>query len=325
MKMNAPIRSALMSALAVIACSFLGPTRDAWAGPAARGAGQDGTTEDRAEHASELVRISKAELQEFGVEVSVAGPGKIETYVPLPGEVRPNENRVAHIVPRYSGIVTDVLVDIGDEVRKGQVLAIVESDQSLAPYEVRTLISGTVISRHVTFGEAVSRDKDAFVIADLSTVWIDLTVYQRDVARIEVGQKVLIHMGHHLVEGAGIISYVTPVVDEVTRTATARIVLTNGDRSWRPGMFVTGKVLVEEVTVPVAIPLTAPQTLGEKTVVFVETNGGFEPRQVKLGRGSETHVEVLSGLRPGVRYVSRGGFTLKAELGKESVGEGHAD
>jgi cobalt-zinc-cadmium efflux system membrane fusion protein len=276
------------------------------------------------EHEGELVRLTDEELAEFEIKVSTAGPAKVETYASLPGEVQPNADRLAHIVPRYPGIVLEVRANIGDYVEKNQVLALIESDESLAPFELKTLLSGTVIAKHITLGEAVSRDRDTFVVADLGTVWVDLSVYQRDIGRVKVGQKALIYIGHDLTEDSETISYVTPIVDERTRTATARVVLSNRDGAWRPGMFVTGKVLVESAEVPVAVPHTALHTIDEQTVVFVQTDEGFSPRPVELGRTGEAHVEILAGLSAGEPYVSRGGFTLKAELGKEAFGEGHA-
>ncbi len=290
---------------------------------------------DEKEHAQELeddgshalVRLSPAEQEEFGVVMAIAAPGEIETYLELPGEVLPNADRLAHIVPRYSGIVTEVRANIGDHVSEGQVLAVVESDESLAPFEVTTLISGTVIDKHVTLGEAASRDRDIFVIADLSTVWIDLTVYQRDLARVKPGQKAdvyKVYVGDSVAHNTGAISYITPVVDEHTRTATARLVLPNRNNFWRPGMFVTARVLLERTEVPLVVPHTALQMFEGKSVVFLKRDEGFEPQPVTFGRRSETHIEVLSGLSAGDQYVSEGGFTLKAELGKDAFGDGHA-
>lgn len=284
--------------------------------------GDSRDSHDDADH--EWIRLSPAELEEFGIEVEEAGPGVIETHIELPGEVRPNADRLAHIVPRFSGIVTDVRAGIGDYVQEGQVLAVVESNESLAPFEVTTLISGTVISKHITLGEAASRDRDTFVIADLSTVWVDLTVYQRDIGRVKAGQQAQVYVGHALAHDTGVISYVTPILDEHTRTATARLVLQNKDNHWRPGMFVTARVLLETTEVPLVVPRSALYTVGEDTVVFLEAEQGFRPQPVSLGRSGETHVEILSGLSEGDAYVSEGGFTLKAELGKEAFGDGHA-
>jgi cobalt-zinc-cadmium efflux system membrane fusion protein len=278
---------------------------------------------DHDEHEPTLVQLSPEELAEFGILLETAGSGFIEVYASLPGEVQANADRLAHIVPRYSGIVTEVRAQTGDQVKQGDVLAIVESDNALTPYELKTLIDGTVIAKHITRGEAVSRDRDTYLIADLSSVWVDLTVYQRDIDRIKVGQEVAIYTGHGPVAGRGTISYITPVIDERTRTATARLTLGNEDGEWRPGMFITAQVLIERLESEVVIPKTAIHTLDERKVVFVETPEGFSPQEVVLGKEGPANIEVLSGLNLGARYVSIGGFTLKAELGKSAFGDGH--
>ncbi len=276
------------------------------------------------EHEEDLIILSPNEMQEFNIQVAVVGPGKIELMRSLPGEVKVNGNRYAHIVPRYSGIVTEVLVHVGDEVRENQVLAVVEGDESLAPYEMTTFISGTIIEKHMTLGEPVSRDNDSFVVADLSTVWIDITVYLRDLDLIKVGNETTVRSGSRGGTVSGKISYVTPIVDEHTRTATARMVVDNPDGYWRPGMFIMAEIKTGEFSAEVVVPTSAVHTLDGQTVVFVEEHGGFEPRPVEIGRRSSDRMEILSGLEPGERYVTVGGFTLKAELGKDSLGDGHA-
>jgi cobalt-zinc-cadmium efflux system membrane fusion protein len=270
------------------------------------------------------VDLDAATQEEFGIVVGTAGPMTLETTLELPGEVRPNADRLAHIVPRYSGIVTEVRAHIGDRVSTGDVLAVVESDESLVPFEVTTLISGTVIEKHVALGEAADRDRVEFVIADLSTVWIELTVYQRDLRLVRAGQPVRLFVGHDLVFSDVVIDYVSPVLDPHTRTATARVVTPNPDLVWRPGMFVSAAVVVERETVPVAVPATALFTLDDDRVVFVATDHGFVPRAVTVGRESTTVVEILHGIEPGESVVTEGGFTLKAELAKGSFGHGHA-
>ncbi len=275
------------------------------------------------EHGDDRVRLSTSEIQEFDIRLAVAGPGTIRLVRKLPAEVRVNENRLAHIVPRYAGIATEVRVDVGDEVRERQVLAVVESDDSLAPYDMTTFLAGTVIEKHMTRGEPVSRERDGFLVVDLSSVWIDITVYQRDLDLVAVGQRVTIQARAGSGTVFGDISYITPVVDEHTRTATARLVLENTGGQWRPGMFVMAEVLVAETAAAVAVPATAVHTIGEQDIVFVETADGFEPRPVVIGRADRTHLEIVSGLILGESYAADGGFTLKAELGKDSFGDGH--
>ena len=274
------------------------------------------------ERSEEAVGLSPDMLEEFGIEITKAGSGIIRRTASLPAEVRPNENSLAHIAPRFPGIAQEVRAEIGDLVRPGQVLAIIESE-SLAPYSLRTLIGGVVIAKHITRGEPVSPDAEVFVVADLTEVWIHISVYQKDLPLIRIGQPVVVSAGHGLHEAEGEISYIAPVVDEETRTAAARVVLPNPDGLWRPGLFVTVRIEVDRTEVPVAVPRTALQRIDGETVIFVEQEEGFVPRRIEIGHQGEDLVEVTSGLAPEERYVSAGGFALKAELSREESSGGH--
>lgn len=280
--------------------------------------------EEAENHGSEAVSIGADVLKEFEIRLAVAGPGRIASSVALPAEVRANGDRLAHITPRFAGIVKSVKKTIGDRVEPGEVLAVIEGSDSLAPYSLKTEIAGVVIAKHITRGEPVTRESQAFVIADLDNVWIDISAYQKDFADLRIGQQVLVSAGHGREEAEGPISYISPIVDEETRTATARVVLPNPDRVWRPGMFVTARVLIKDTKVSVAVPRTAVEMVEGQMVVFVETDEGFALRPIKTGHENALHVEVVSGLRPGERYVAQGGFTLKAELAREELSGGHS-
>lgn len=295
---------------------------------AAEGHGHDEGEEAHADHEeeqegghSESVSVTPGQMKEVGITLQVAGPGTVDSFVELPGEVRPNGDRLAHIVPRFPGIVTRVEKNIGDQVRAGETLAVVESD-NLAPYKLTTLIDGTILEKHLTLGEAIDREKGAFVVADLGNVWVDLAVYQKDLRQLAVGQRVRLEAAGEQTESEAQISYITPTVDAPTRTATARVVLPNASGLWRPGMFVTARVL-EPAEAELVVPLSAVQTYEGETVVFVESKEGFEPRKVSLGQRGETQVAVLGGLEPGERYVAQNSFYLKAELGKGEAEHDH--
>ena len=122
----------------------------------------------------------------------------------------------------------------------------------------------------------------------------------------------------------GEIRYVRPIVGEETRTAIARIVLDNADGRWKPGLFVSGQVAIDEVVASLMVPKSALIKMDEGQVIFVQENEGFAPRVVTTSRENDTHIEITSGLEVGERYVASGGFALKAELGKDELGEGHA-
>lgn len=199
------------------------------------------------------------------------------------------------------------------------------SDLHFTRFEITAPFNSTVIEKHITLGEMAKDDADVFVLADLSTVWVNLTVYQKDLPRIKKGQRVLITLGQEEGERAeGRIAYVQPVVKEETRTATATVFLPNPEGNWRPGMFVSAKVLSESATAPIVVPQSAIQTIENKTVVFVRTKEGFEPRPVAMGRATNGNMEITSGLSRGERFAVKGTFTLKAQLSKGAFGDGHA-
>jgi membrane fusion protein, heavy metal efflux system len=199
-----------------------------------------------------------------------------------------------------------------------------DHDAMFSTYELVVPLTGTIIDRHISKGEVVTPDSAVFVLANLETVWVHLTVYQQDLALIHAGQKVVLTFGHDIPDARGVIDYVSPIVEETTRTATARVVLKNSDRVWRPGLFVHASVQVGEARVNLRVPATALQTVGGQTVVFVETEEGFLPKPVSVGRANKTHVEITSGLVPGDRYVATGAFNLKAQLMKASFSGGHS-
>ncbi len=312
----------LVVALALASACRAGESAREPHAPDEHGHGEEGAHGSEHEHAADTVRLSAAQMREFNIKLEAAGPGTVDAFVELPGEVRPNGDRLAHIVPRFPGIVREVRKSIGASVRAGEVLAVVESNESLAPYQLTTAIDGTVLEKHLTRGEAIDRDKGAFLVADLRNVWVDLAVYQKDLSHIAVGQRVRISAGEEGPEAEGTIAYITPTVDPPTRTTTARVVLDNADGKWRPGMFVTARVL-EPAQAALVVPLSAVQMHEGRPVVFLQGDEGLVPRELALGKRGETNVEVLAGLEAGERFVAENSFLIKAELGKGEAEHEH--
>jgi membrane fusion protein, heavy metal efflux system len=298
------------------------------AGCSGRGGESNEHAREAAAHAEEAheeghIELSAEARAASGIEVAAASPRTIRVLLDLPGEVVPNADRLAHIVPRFPGIAREVRKGLGDRVKEGETLAIIEGNQSLATYEVRSLISGTVIEKHVTLGEFVRDDSDIYVVADLSTVWVHVAIYARDVNRVRRGQRATIATVGEGPTGDGVIDYVGPVVGEATRAATARVVLGNGAARWRPGTFVTARIVTAERPAKVAVPEGAIQRLEGRECVFVEDGDGFVSRPVTIGATDGEWIEILSGLEPGERIVVRGSFVLKSELQKSEAGHEH--
>jgi membrane fusion protein, heavy metal efflux system len=261
-----------------------------------------------------------AEFEGFGVRVGTAGPGLVDAGIELPGEVRPNGDFIAHLAPRFPGIAREVRKRVGDDVRAGEVMAVVEGD-NLASFPLRAAFPGTVIDRHVSLGEVVGPDRPAFIVADLSSVWVEIDVYQSALDRVRTGQTVRIseNRGRNVAEG--VVSYVSPVVDQATRTARARVALANPDGRWRPGGFVT-VLLLEPTSAEVVVPRRAVHRVDGERVVFVVAGDQFEARAVTLGPSGRSLVAITKGLAPGERFADEGSFLVKAELAK-GAGAGH--
>lgn len=208
---------------------------------------------------------------------------------------------------------------IGIEQIKNQC----SNDCDLTLYEIRSPGDGVITEKHIVQGELLNEESLPFVISKLDHVWINLTVYQKDLGRIETGQQVRIVSGYGIPDVESIIDYISPKVSEETRSATARIIIDNNDQKWRPGLFVSVVVTLSDFTSDIVIPKTAIETIDNQSVVFIKTDEGFEPHSVKLGRSDTTHVEILDGLHEGEQYVTKNAFVLKAQMQKASFGDGH--
>ncbi|WP_221033154.1 efflux RND transporter periplasmic adaptor subunit [Actomonas aquatica] len=274
-------------------------------------------------HDEDIVQLSPAVLREFDLELGPIGPGALHETVVLPGEIEFNREHTAIITPRYDATVTRIEVRLADRVQRGQVLARLENTDTLRPFEVTAPIDGTVVSYELTPGQAVAAGTPLFTIADLSTVWADLRIYQRDLDQIHEGQTVRVSSRHGITPFDGTLSYIAPTIDEHTRTGLARVVVANPDGRWKPGQFVRGTVSIEEHPVDLWLPRSAVLTYEEQTVVFVQTEEGFAPHPVQLGHHDAEGYEVLGGVQAGDIVVLRNAISLKAELSKGAFGGHH--
>ena len=269
------------------------------------------------EHGADRIRISDVKLAAAGATFAEAGPATLTNTLSFNGVLRANQETVVQVTPRFPGIVKSVSKRVGDAVAKDEPVALIESNQSLTAYELKAAIAGTIIDRQISLGEYASEQKPAFVVADLSTIWVDLSIYRQDLSRVRIGNEVLIDPDDGAGDIKGSISYLAPVGTTDTQTAIARIILQNKSGRLRPGLFVTARLVLAERQVPVAVHAGAIQTFENKTVVFVREGGDkLEARPVELGDSDQKFVEVRAGISLGERYVAENSFVVKAEMGK---------
>jgi cobalt-zinc-cadmium efflux system membrane fusion protein len=191
-----------------------------------------------------------------------------------------------------------------------------QPDGSLIVFEITAPIAGTIIEKHLTLGESLKEDSQPFVIADLSNVWARVNVHQKDLSAVQCGQKAVIKTEH--AEGQGVVSYVSSVLQENTRTALARIVLSNEDGRWRPGSFATAGIYTDAAECKMVVAGQAIVIMENKPFVFIAEEDGFVPREVQIGKTNDQWTQIVSGLEVGQKYVSAGAFTLKSELTKSN-------
>jgi cobalt-zinc-cadmium efflux system membrane fusion protein len=285
-------------------------------------AGHD--TEEDADHGEEgssgVIKLTPQQLQSAAIKVASAGPATIRERLPLYGVVAPNAEHVREITPRFPGVIRSVTKRLGDAVRQGETLATVESNESLQTYALTAPLSGVVTARNANPGEQTG-ERALFTVADLSTVWVEVSLFPRDRSRVRVGQSVGVKSGETGHAADGKVVYVAPFGSASNQTLTARVLLDNTEGLWAPGLYVTVDVTLAETQVAVAVRNVALQTLDERTVVFTQGPEGFRPQPVEVGRSDDEATEIHSGLKAGDRYVADNSFILKAELGKGEAGD----
>jgi cobalt-zinc-cadmium efflux system membrane fusion protein len=341
----------------------------------------------------EKIAFTDEQVKAAGMAIESAGPARIKTSLQLPGEIKFNEDRTAHVVPRVAGVVDSVSANLGQEVKRGQVLAVLSSpglseqrsalqsaqrrlelarttherekklwEEKISPqqdylqaqqamqeaqiavananqkllalgatpgsaalgrYELRAPFDGMVVEKHISLGESVGEAVNVFTISDLSTVWAEISVAANNLNLVRIGEPVTIRSSAFDQTASGTVSYVGSLIGAQTRTATARVTLTNPQRVWRPGLFVNVELVASEADAPVTVAADAVQTVEEKPTVFLNVPGGFMPQHVQTGRSDGQRIEIVGGLKPGALYAASGSFVVKSQQGKSSATHTH--
>jgi len=191
---------------------------------------------------------------------------------------------------------------------------------------VRSPISGIITEKHAIVGELSDPSRSLYTVADLSSVWVQIDINEKDLAKVHKGQSAIVTVGAFPDSKLkGRITYIADVVDESTRTVKARIEVANPGRKMKPEMFATVELaLANDAPAVLAVPEDALKDLDGKKVVFVaEHETEFVARQVETGRVAGGMVEIVAGLKEGDRYAVKGSFILKSEIKKGEMTDEH--
>lgn len=370
-------------------------------------AGKDmpGAHEGEDKHGEEVLKLKPEEIQAAGIKTEDLAEQEVSEQLTVTATIRPNQDRIAHVAPRVAGRIVKVQANLGDAVKAGQTLAVLDSldvgeahsaylqavtqhavakadferaeklhtDQIIAAkdhlrahaeyekskaalaaagdrlrmlgvnpapgadgkavstFPLITPFAGTVIEKHAILGELAQPDKQLFTVADLSTLWIEANLFEKDLGRVKLGADAEVTVAAYPDQAfRGKLTYVAAVVDTETRTVQARVEVANPEGRLKPEMFATAAISTngtrgkEAKVKALVLPEEAVVLMQGQSTVFVEEHGGFEPRAVELGDRLRGRVVVKNGLAAGDKVVTAGTYALKARIQKSQLGEGHA-
>ena len=345
------------------------------------------------------VKLSEAQLRASDLAIETAAMADFVTALALPGQLVLSTDREARISSPVSGTVRSAPIQIGSNVKAGDVLATIESAQlsdasarylsakerlglaqslftreqalwqkkisaeqdylaargalaearieaqsalqslmslglseknaralkagsHLARFALRTPISGTLLSKDLTLGEAVGSDKPLFRVADLSVLWIDLAIPVNDLSLVRAGQPVWVSNKSGQ-KTKGQVVFVQPELDSASRSGSVRVQIDNAQGAWRSGEFVDAMIQTDEPKQAISVPVSAIVMIENEPSVFVEGSEGLAPRVVTVGNRSGDRQEIISGLSAGERFVTGNVFVLKADLSKSEAEHAH--
>jgi cobalt-zinc-cadmium efflux system membrane fusion protein len=355
-----------------------------------------------------IVRLSEQARKVARIRIASIEKRRLGPVITATGVIRPNAYQLAHVTPKVSGKVAEVLAVQGSKVKRGDTLLVLDSIEMGAAtaeflkaksaldvarinferedelmkrnatrgsdfYEARNQhmkgqadyqasrgklillgwaaekvdalkwddplamsrvavaapFEGEVTEKHATLGELVAPETSVFTISNLSTVWVELDLFQRDAGQVHEAQAVEIRCDAFpgkLFQAK--LAYVGQVLSEDTRTLKVRVEVDNAEGKLKPGMFVTAQIRDdqdEHAPERIVLPAAAVQQIDNATVVFITRAPGiYEKRGVTLGRRFGDVYEVVAGVEGGESVVTEGGFILKSELLRSEMGHDHA-
>lgn len=268
-------------------------------------------------------KISPEAAQAGGVKTERAGPAVLAELVDMAGRVEITPEGEGEVRAWYPGRIMAMTGQLGQLVRKGQILARVESSQSLQTYAIPAPISGVIIQKNANVG-GVASEQALFVIADPTKLHAEFFVYPRDAERVRVGQTVEVRSLSGETRIVAPVEAILPTADLASQTLMAHVHLPpSAAATFRPGMGVEGAFQVATQPAPLAVRTKALQRFRDFTVVFAKVGDTYEVRMLQLGRKTPEWTEVLGGLESGTEYVTDGAFLIRADIDKSGASHDH--
>lgn len=358
--------------------------------PAGKGAPQPEKPQEKG--GEKLIELSAEEAQRAGIKVQKLELQEKAEQVVVTATIQANQDRLAHVAPRVPGRIVKVNASLGDRVKPGQALALLDSIElgearsaylqavseaavaqagferaqrlqadniipekeflraraehekaraslraaadklrmmgvdpaklSGSTFPVVAPFAGTVIEKKAVLGELAPVDQSLFTVADLSVLWIEANLFEKDLAKVRPGAQASVTVSAYPDEVfKGRLTYISSVVDKESRTVKARVEVPNPDGRLKPEMFATAAIQTGSSTKALLLPEDAVLLVQGQPTVFVAEKDGFEARPVEIGERAQRRVVIKSGVEAGEAVVVGGAYALKARLLKSQIGD----
>ena len=282
-------------------------------------------TEAHGEIEANKVKLSPESQEAAGLKFQTTKLTSFKGEISATGQINNDAPNSVQVKPASDGVIQSCGVLPGQRISAGQLLCVIEGKKGIL--EIKSPLNGTVISSFAVPGTAVDRISALHIVADLSSVNASFDVNEKDINSIYIGQRVLVKShGKDVDEFYGKVTYISPSVDNETRTVKVGANINNISDQLKLGMFVKGSFEVEKQGSYIVIPRDAAQYSEGKRIAFVKTDDTeFEMRELKIADEKYDQLAVISGIKPDEQIVSAGGFLLKSEFFKSKMGAGCAD
>lgn len=196
------------------------------------------------------------------------------------------------------------------------------AESAVSVFPIHAPFAGTIIEKQAVLGELAQPDKSLFTVADLSSLWIEANLFEKDLGKVRVGVPAEISVAAYPNEVfKGRLNYISSVMDKESRTVKARVDVSNADGRLKPDMFAAVAVDTASTRQALTVPVSALILVEGQQVVFVQGKAGFEKRAVDLGDALGQRVVVKGGIEAGEMLVVEGAYALKARLLKSKIGD----
>ncbi len=213
------------------------------------------------------------------------------------------------------------------DISEEQIKALMASGETRRSMTFRSPVAGIVTEKKALQGMRFMPGEALYQVSDLSAVWVIADVFEQDIGGVKPGAKVRVSIGAYPDKSfEGRLTYVYPTLNAQTRTVPVRVELANPAGMLKPGMFAQMEMQIAAGSKHVTLPQSAVMDSGTRQIVLVQlAEGRFEPRDVKLGARSDSHVEVLHGVKEGEQVVVTANFLIDAESNLKAALAGFAD